>query len=683
MTCHFSDFGYELTSGRWPARPGEVVATSNLPFGLGVEVRGVTPTELRVVGTATNRNSFSEASLLVAAGTWLSWDMASNGEKFPRLESTYTVYFNTDDLLGVKTSLAQFAAESEAANFVEIMDVSDSRSSTIQRFPFLFIWLLWPLAFISTGASLATRFRLVSRSVAALVSHGIEQARAQRVVALSSTIWMLFVTPIAVAAGWMVAIALKPLVELASKQPAGSIPLPLDVMVTFMAAPLLVLLVGAGLKSFRFTGRRKRRNRQAARQTFSARKGLIGAFLLVATIGSLPIIGNVNDVFALFFVLLAVVAWFTPEATRLSANLLRVDRLSTKYAVKRIRGSGSKSWFAMTATMVGLGPFIALSILISSTISSSNDNELLPPDVNQAVFYPAEQQSIDSKVLDIVADATADSVVAVPVSMPTQNSGFGVVSNPDGTGAIYSVDSVAALEKLLGQKISSDAASVLKSSGVLWLRENLGAEVWLISSQSVEPLEVESSYFEASSPRWANQSAGFLLAETVEDLGLQNLPAMWVLVDVNPERQESITQGLVGAGFDASYIRFPRDPNPFEVTPFQLALGAGLGLVGVTLLGVSLRTSVRQIRTNADNLLSLGISRGWFGRVMMIEVGYPAAIGLVLGSLIPIAYISASIASLRIPMVVPWDLLLEALGVCLVIFGLIFLLGLRALLKRA
>lgn len=656
--CQFSDFGYTLTSGAWPSSVNEAVATDGL-FGKGQTVQGVSPKPIEIVGTVTNKNDLYGETLLFAAGTWHTWDMDSNDTLYPRLQATYTVFMNIESPDLFRAEIAKLAANNDTAATIELRDVRDPRSTIIERFPFLYQWIIWPVSLASIAVSLALRVRFLRTSTQRLMNYGLNRKVTQVTILVGAGLWIAAALPLGLLLGWGLAGLLSPISSIVSGHSAGNNPFPIELGNTSYAA-LAISLVGMIVRTLSTPGQLRETEKVRKRKTLatgSRAKILFGLGAAAIVVVWTFQINNVSELFALIFVSVFLACWFTPELTNLLSRTVSGNSLETKYAARRMTASGSKSWIAAASSIVAFGPFVAMTILLSSSVADSNSNELLPPRQGQALFYPSGDQNLDQKIKELVITRLDREIEFVPVFSPVDKSGFALVATSEGFGAVQSIESSVDLETLLGRALSIQAKAVLDGGGVIWTREGYSNEIWLSSGEPQDGLALGESVFEEIEPRWANDTAGFVLSSTVQSLGLENTLLLWTINGLEDSDQPLISSALSANGIDSNYIRFPREENPISLSPFQLGIGSVLGFIGAALLAISLRSSSKQLQASSQTLVIQGVPRAWFRRVFFREVGVPALVGGTVGVLVALLLLFAGVEALGIALVVPFDVI--------------------------
>ncbi len=656
--CKFSDFDYTLTSGSWPTSVNEAVATEGL-FRQGQTVQGVSPKPIEIVGTVTNKNDLYGETLLFAAGTWQTWDMDANDTLYPRLQATYTVFMNIESPDSFRAEIEKLSAENVTAATIELRDVRDPRSTIIERFPFLYQWLIWPVSLASIALALALRSRFLRTSTQRLMDYGLNRTVTQATILVGAGLWIAAALPFGLLLGWGLAGLLSPIAAIVSGHTAGNNPFPMELASTTYAA-LVISLLGMTVATLFTPGQVRQIEKERKRKTLangSRGKILFGlgtaAFVSVWTFQ----INNVSELFTLIFVSVFIACWFTPELTDLLSRTTSGKSLETKYATRRMAAPGSKSWIAAASAIVAFGPFVAMTILLSSSVADSNSNELRPPRDGQALFYPSGDQKIDQRIKDLVITSLDREIEFVPIFSPVDKSGFALVATSEGFGPVQSIESSVDLETLLGSALSEQAKAVLEGGGVIWTREGYSNEIWLSSRDPQDRFALDISVFEEIEPRWANDTSGFVLSSTVQSLGLENALMVWTLNGLEGSDQQLISGALSDNGFDSNYIRFPREENPISLSPFQLGIGSVLGFIGATLLAISLRSSSKQLQASSQKLVIQGVPRAWFRRVFVREVGVPALIGGLVGVALAILLLFAGVEALGIALVVPFEVI--------------------------
>lgn len=658
LGCQFSDFGYTLTSGSWPASVNEAVATDGL-FSQGQTVQGVSPKPIEIVGTVTNKNDLYGETLLFAAGTWHAWDMDSNDTLYPRLQATYTVFLNIESPDPFRAEIAKLSANNDTAATIELRDFRDPRSTIIERFPFLYQWIIWPVSLASIAVSLALRVRFLRTSTQRLMDYGLNRKVTQVTILVGAGLWIAVALPLGLLLGWGLAGILSPIAAIVSGHAAGNNPFPMELGNASYAA-LAISLVAMIVRTLFTSGQHRQTEKVRKRKklaTGSRAKILFGLGAAALVVVWTFQINNVSELFALIFVSVFLACWFTPELTSLLSRTVSGNSLETKYAARRMTASGSKSWIAAASSIVAFGPFVAMTILLSSSVADSNSNELLPPREGQALFYASGDQNLDQKIKELVITSLDREIEFVPVFSPVDKSGFALVATSEGFGAVQSIKSSVDLETLLGRALSIQAKAVLDGGGVIWTREGYSNEIWLSSGEPQDGLALGESVFEEIEPRWANDTAGFVLSSTVQSLGLENTLLLWTINGLEDSDQPLISSALSANGVDSNYIRFPREENPISLSPFQLGIGSVLGFIGAALLAISLRSSSKQLQASSQMLVIQGVPRAWFRRVFFREVGVPALVGGIVGILVAFLLLFAGVEALGIALVVPFDVI--------------------------
>lgn len=679
--CSFKNFGYALTGGRWPLRPNEVVVSANLPFKVGSSIRGVSPTEMTVVGKATNANETYSTAVLAGSGTWDSWNMTVNVIKYPQLLSSYSLYFSTKNLDEVRDRIHSLASSSPRAASVQLSDLSDPNATLIDRFPFLYKWLVWPMAFLGVFFSLLLRRRQLSVTRKRMVENGMSSIGVELAVISSSSIWLAVLIPIAGCLGWLAVGMLSPLAPIITGHTAGINYFPFKTILVFEQALLISWLLMLVANSILRHGSKPHPKKSSIMRRKSRRAKTV---LLViggsAFVAYFPFAKTVNDIFALLFIMLFLVSIFTPELTSLLARGMKTTHLSNTYAKQRISNRGSKSWMTLASSVIAFGPFVAVAILISSSVAFSLENQKLPPRPGQAIYYPSGESSLDKKIGLILASASRGESEIIPLYSPVDSSGSGVVASNTGIGAIGSIRSSSDLGTVLGRSIPSIAETTLKAGGVVWIRPGLGENIWLVQPNGAKALSISGSTYLPTSKYWSNDTAGFISTATAEKLGLSNNLSLYTANRVSTKMQNAVPHMLVNAGLDSNFVKFFRPLTTVNIAPFQIAVGAILGFIGIALLLISLRGSLGQLVLTSRNLTLQGVPKRWFGSVYALETGLLTAVGLVLGTLLPLGLLYFGTQKLGISLVIPFGILGEYILLIAAVYLLVLLLGLRRLL---
>lgn len=672
-SCSPRAWGYELSTGRWPEGPGEIVVTEATGLRLGQVVQGATPDELRVVGIVSNLIALRSQVLIAATGTWRSWDWPSAASSFPRLSATVIAYTTEGSADVVANFYGARAQDDPRAALIEVATLGSSGQSNLDRFPFLYLWIAVPLTMLSALLALALRGKYLTSRNALLRSQGITPRLSATIVQLSAFVPMVVAAALGVVAGWLIGFGITPIVEWIASRVAGPVQAPLDPILRTLSGVLLAWVasfVAAILRSSA-TGRRAVADgavsRSTTRQVVAIFVAGISVFLLVA-------VRDVISVIASTMLFVVVINLTAPEIVLWLSRIFDRGSPGNRLAWRRVSLRPAVAAMGLTAAAFAFGPVVGFSVILSSNIAYQNDTARLPPSEGQALYYLSNDSEIDELVTRlVVSQAGSDSSIVYLPMLQTPDGG-GVVATAEGFGALEAVATVADLENLLGAPLSDESVDVLESGGVVWGPEYEGTTIWTYGGETLQPLSVDGAVTESFDERWARSSAGFILQSTADDLGLDFVGGVLVFGGIDDAEANAIGDALISQGIDPSIVRTYRAEDPYAITPFQWGLIGSAGLVGIGVLAATMRGSANALRLQSPALLALGAPREWLGRVYLREGVATLLVGVVLGGVGSSLIAAIGLAQLGLEMTVPFlfiGLYLLTLMVGLALVGLL------------
>lgn len=653
--CLASQWGYQLTSGRWADKPGDVVVTVASGLSVGSSIRGLTPLPLNVVGIVENNNATRGSVILAASGTWRSWDWPAATSAFPRLSGVVMIYTTAGNSDALRTFYQNRVSSEAAAATVDINSLSSGGSRTLDRFPFLYLWVALPLAAVAAGLGGALRSRYANERRSLLVAQGMSPRSALRALSWSA---LLIAIPTAVAGtlvGWTLGVVATPLIQWISGQTPSPAPSPVDPLTRILVGVFLVWLA-AFLVSQLPSSRRAHTPRTDTRSS-TPRFATLRCVLAVAALGiGIFVAFAIRDASTIFaIVLLAVVAFglISPDLMFWIAKRNKSAKPATQLAWRRVAARPVAAALTATAAAVAIGPVIAMSVLFASSITVQNDNERLPPREGQALYYPSDDPSVNQAVSDVVTQVAGSDASIVSVPLPQTAEGDGVVATSAGFGLIELVASVGDLNLLLGTPVSDEAKKVLNDGGILWTRDNSASEIWTVGAQPPRSIPLSGSISEQVEERWARAAAGFILIQTAEQHGLVATPDVVAFNGISAKESTQLGRALLSQNLDINIVRTYRADDPFSVSTFQWGLIGILGLLGVVTIVAATRGTVDSLRTQNPGLIALGVPRGWMGKVYLRETGVAVLIGAAVGGAAALAATGSGLLQLGSGVTVP------------------------------
>jgi len=672
-SCGPEAWGYVLSTGRWPAGPGEIVVTEATGLRLGQVVRGATPDELHVVGVVSNLIALRSQVLIAASGTWRSWDWPDAASSFPRLSATVIAYTTAESPDDVASFYGARAQDDPRAALIEVATLGSSGQPNLDRFPFLYLWIAVPLAMLSALLGLGLRGRYLTSRNALLRAQGVTPRISATIVQLSTFVPMVVAAALGVVTGWLIGFGITPIVAWIGGRIAGPVQAPLDPVLRMVSGVVLAWIASFAAAIVRSSVSHRSAmadgavSRSTTRQVFAIFVSGIAVFLLVAVQDVLVVIASTM----LFIVVLSLVA---PELVLWLSRIFDRGSPANRLAWRRVSRRPVVAALGVTAAAFAFGPVVAFGVILASDIAYQNDAARLPPSEGQALYYLSNDSEIDELVTQLVSSqAGSDSSIVYLPTLQTPDGG-GVVATAEGFGVVEAVASVADLELLIRAPLSADAADALESGGVVWSPEYEGTTIWTYGGETLQPLSVDGAVTESFDERWARSSAGFILQSTADDLGLDSVDGVLVFGGINDAEADAIGDALINQGIDPSIVRTYRAEDPYAITPFQWGLIGSAGLVGIGILAATMRGSANALRVQSPAMLALGAPREWLGRVYLREGAATLLVGVVLGGVGSSLIAAIGLAQLGLEATVPFlfiGLYLLTLIVGLALVGLL------------
>jgi hypothetical protein len=543
---------YELLSGRWPRRPGEIVVTDPedvaaspgrpLP-ALGERAR------LRVVGTADDRYARTSA-LLAAPGTWASLS-PHLAERFPLLHAQAILYWSGGSVARVVAAVAAVAkrrGEADAgrgalaASVATRQEVAAAREPTwLSRSPagYTVPSLLLPLAAVALVFGLSDRrFRRILR---VLTSLGIRRSVGVAALSLATAGWCLLAALAGAIAGVVVGLASRELIAHLRGLPGGPI--------SGLAEPLLRLVAAVGLGAvcaalLLFAGSRAARARPAVTAPQPERGGrgsaarhLLAVAVWCATVLLALQVDSPAKATILAGAVTAGVLLLVPEVVDLLLRLLPERGPRTRLGRRQLAADRRRAGAAIALLAVILGGSLGYLTLLSTLVRSAEAETY--PDVLPGQLLVAGRDGPTSPPPPPVVDAVERSgLVRERARLELRYlQRFDRAGNAtravalDGTlEAILAVDSVGQVEQLLRDRLTGEQAAVLRRGGILvWAdtattTADSAAHARLIvasgDTRVGAPIAVPAASVEAKPAGWRIGTSGVLLTATARRLSL-------------------------------------------------------------------------------------------------------------------------------------------------------------------
>ncbi|WP_405503192.1 hypothetical protein [Streptomyces anulatus] len=724
---------YELTAGRWPQQPGEIVVTDpgDVKAAAGQTLTVLGDVRLRVVGVADNHYATTSA-LLAAPGTWSGLD-PKIAEGYPSLAAQpYLLWTGgpeqavMDAVTKTLTSYSDGSSSQEAEGGPELLPgpptlraqmETEAADYWIEKSP---AGYAIPAVLVPIGAVLLM-FGLVDRrlrrTTETMVSLGLRPATTVAAVSLACVAWCLAAATAGAAAGVATGWALRPLLAYLQDRPVGDVE-----GMTGAATQLLALvaatgvLTGAGL----LLARRTRSNQPHPTttspadqpQTKNLRKK--SAATVVRDVRQLAALGvwcvcvvytatrldTPSEGMLLTALITAAVVLTLPELFGLATRLLTERDARRRLARRQLQADRRRAQAALAVLTVIIGASLGMLALLDTLIRSSENTvqpDVLPGQVLLAhrassAFAPPERTLTvlkESKVLEGLPQAELHrlSKESVDETGPVPST-----TRQGNNGGILAVDSPDDVPVLTGRPLTADQRALLNRGGLLvWAdRDNApppeGRPTRLVVAEDERILSetppLPSKPLELARTGWRAGTDGILLVDTARRLDLPIAVRGPIMVaDAGDGRDERVQQILQDHAIDARAAYVYVEPEPPVPDTALYVSAAALALLALTTVLTALRGQTRALKTYIDSLIALGIPPAWGRHIILWQyallLGTSTLLGLFI-AIVPTMALATQIPDFELS--IPWgqmSLLLATLGLASVLAATRSTLALR------
>ena len=657
-TCQAKDWGFTIAGGRLPQAPGEVAVTSDTNFHLNEEITGLTPTPLKVVGLVSNKSADTARVVIASSGTFRSFNWPETTKSWPNLSAIAVSTFDGFD---------QSQLESYFRNLdpnVAFDYLNNPRKPLLEKAPYLYLWTSFPLFLAAIIFSFTLRSAYTKRRTVLLVSQGSSSIKASATLLIANSIQLFMVGIIAILSGSVLAYFLAEPIRAMSSRELGPFPLPIDPVSQFCIA-LAIGLLGVFFVSllsgfFTSLGTWGKRVRLSSRVTT-----LIATVLLVAAISTLNAPLFQLSYFAFVLLITLGMGFVAHRFLKWLANRRSADNLATELARRRISGNSFRAGLAFTGSVLAIAPVLTFLFMFSSALAESNSQAVLLPDQNEVV-YEIYQPSPNDKVIEKLAieAAGADGKKNFFFQAKTSN-GIPVVATAEHMGGVLVVDSVASLEQMLQTKLSKEASKALSNQGIMWFSKPGPNQLWTLATENspTKQIEFASSASQIVPLPWTNHAKAAILSSSLKMRDLQKDMATLVVTGITKQEAEGLATAILNAGLDPSLVRYHKEGDAYSETPLQLGIISLMGLLGIALLSSSTRAMISSLKSQAKELISLGVPANWMTRVFIYESRWTLGLGAITGLGLTALATGLAFTKFNLTPAIPWVILLSYVAV--------------------
>lgn len=668
----------DLTSGRWPDQPGEIVITDPDPKAAGVPARtgGVLAVPelaggLRVVGLADDRFA-TQTAVLAAPGTWASLPTSLRAA-FATLTAQPTVYWAGNNSASVLSALKPFASAGSTPISGTYVDRAAARQmqgrSWIERSPagYSIPLLLLPTASVLLVAGINNRRQ--RRAMRLARGTGVPLRVAAASLTLALLLWTLVAAAVGLVAGVGVGAALRPLVAAANNRPAGQFGDIRDTAVKVLAL-LLVTVLAVGVRLGR-SGAEPRSSPRAQRLASRARD--VRQLAAVAAWCAAGVAGVSADstIKSMIFAgaLTTAVLLVTPDVVAATLHKLPERGPRQRLSRRQMVADGPRIAAVTSALALCLGTSSAFLILLA-TFSSSAEAGRYPDVLLGQLRLGQTADRLAGPTAALVAavegsgavEGTTKLQVRTLYSQRNDGSLLKVSAETAPGGLVLTVDTPAQVEALVGQGLTAQARSALEGGGVvLWTGGAGKAQTRLIvvngnDSPVDRSPELPVSQITIRPSELLEGSSGVILTGTARRLSLPITTEGPVLfAGLTSVQVDDARDAVVAAGLDlgslSSYTRPAAVLTPVALT----ATAAGLVVVGLLVSLFATHGQVRAQRAYLGRLVSIGLAPSWARQVILRQQRLVLGLAATLAAIMAVP--PALLNSLRIEgavLSVPW-----------------------------
>jgi putative ABC transport system permease protein len=677
-----------LSSGRWPARPDEVVVTNANVLRLEANSRLSVLSgrhEFRVVGTARDRYG-RFPTILAAPGTWARLDPGLF-EQFPALTAYPLVYSPSELVKPLVAALAEVLArrqdgQDEARLRDALLESTTTRKeivdhpdrSWVERLPAGYSIPSLLLPFLATFLVFGLNDRRLRRNLAILSDLGVSRARAVTGLALAVTARTLIATVAGAALGLGLALAARPILQSFHPLPLSPVSRPGGPVLRLLA----MTLVGGAASALALHGsplaplvgsRRRRNTRERVGRHWRDVRHILAVLIGCATVVQLSRLDSIAEAMVLTGTLALAALLIAPEAVSLALRAMTERAARSRLARRQLLGDRRRAVIATTMLAVALGLPLGFLTLID-TLVNTNEASTLPEVAPGQLALAGRGGTFDPPspaVVTTVGAKLGPSHSAIPHRFLGSSDTF-VYFQGTNIGFVLALDKPAQVAALLQRRLSSREAETLRRGGVL---------VWEKPAQPTQVLvkEVNDRVVASTSPvpviaavaprvRWRDGTRGLLLSETARHLRLPLSTGALFYTGLSSKQVSGARLAVLEAGLDPKQVLVYKTPPPVIPPLAFIAAAAGLALLTLMTCLVVARSQVQALRGYLGTLIAIGLPIRWARQVLLIEQAVIFGVGTALAGFIAITPVALAVWRLppKFVLTIPWLSLITVLG---------------------
>ncbi|MFD0782823.1 hypothetical protein ACFQZ8_02615 [Micromonospora azadirachtae] len=692
---------YQLLSGRWPTRAGEVVVTEpqdvKAVAGDPLPVLGGKAT-FTVVGTAEDQYA-QTSNLLAAPGTWASLDPGL-ARGFPLLTAQPLLLFSGGDaeaaVTSFTTAIADYTkrsgASADGTNALMVGGTLRFREQLLERPERTWIErtpagytvpaLLLPVAAVLLVFGLNDR--RLRRSASSLVAVGVRPATATAALTAATLAWCLAAAVAGALAGTVIGVAARALIAHLRDKPPGPI--------EGLAGPALQLLAmvaltgaGAGAVLARSRNQAKTRpdTRSPAKPAVAHARRVRDARHLLAVAAWCAVVAYAVRVdvpakaMILTGLLTLAVLLVIPDVLDLVLRALPESGPRRRLARRQLAADSLRATAVVAILTALLGASMGFLALLDTLIRTTDQQaypqalpgQVLLADRASTTFPPpaALLRAVQaSNATDGLPRATLSYLFTTDASGGLTRS----VTREGHNGNLLAVDTAAQVEHLIGHLLDPTQRATLDKQGLLiWADASDPTPTTRLTVKDGDRVTSRTAAVPATAVdvplvEWRIGTDGILLRSTAQGMNLPVPPdGPLIITGISTTAAEDMQQAVARAGLDAQMIRTYTPPTTPVPAAALLATAAGLVLLVLTAVFAATRAQTRTLRGYLARLVSIGIPTTWTRHVLLYQYGILVAVSTLLSlaiALPPTVLLAARVSGFALS--IPWTQILTLLA---------------------
>ncbi|MCM3556843.1 hypothetical protein M3697_17320 [Janibacter melonis] len=664
-------FGFELVSGSWPNRPGEVVVTAGLDPGRGEDLSLLSGTvAMRVVGVVDDAYS-NDPRILAAPGTWQSLPSKARTARTGLVASVSVLATSTQAPSLVKDLKAQrLSARADRATAV----TDEQTWLAASPFSFTVPALLVPMLVVALGVS-AGRARQ-----RALVRRVVEVGGQQRTALGMVLVALLVVVTVGLCAGALGGWGAGHLARVVAARWNDRALAPYPALVG--PATLIAASCTAGLAASMLQLRQPRaaapRSARTVHRTARQWAALVSVGIGAAALMRMSSAGHAMLVGACALVAMALLA---PEVVAAVAR--RIDRPTPHLRLgSRLISADRGATAEVILTMMVLALPLTTMVLLTTTGSAARAEALAPVGPGQLLVAGEGglASPAPSAVRKTVTNALATTPDAVPTTLLVTESAWyeaGLGTN----ASVIAVATAADVEKVLGTPLTAEQRTTLEEGGALvWEPDG---QLTIDGRPATPPIKT-TTY--RPMEEWSNQAGAVMLAEPARSRGITLRRGGTLYAAVSPGDVDRAQAAIREQGLDQSLLH--RHHAPSQLLPPTALMASALLLVALMLgiTAISSHTRTASLRRQYGRLVAIGADRSVVRRVQLVTQAVITSLATIAACSITVVAAATMLLRLSGTQInPPWVLMLAlicSLITAQVLASLLALRGLRPELAR-